>query len=181
LREKKGQRFLISALERVRSVRPACLLVIGEARPSVIPELLGYDAEATLAGKRIILTGHVPDPAHVNACLQLCDVYLQPSLWDGMPNALLEAMAAGCLCIGSDAGGIPEVIVDGESGVILPRWELHRLGDVALEWLSGDAARRDSVRAAARDRMLAEFNAEVERRQLEALLDQGLARVMPNS
>jgi glycosyltransferase involved in cell wall biosynthesis len=177
LREKKGQRFLLDALRRVRETRPACLLVIGEARPSIVPELLGFDADATLDGQRIVITGHLADPAQVNAHLQLCDVYLQPSLWDGMPNALLEAMAAGCLCIASDAGGNPEAIVDGVHGVLLPRWELARLGDAALKWLDADQGERQSLRTAARARMIADFNADVERRQLAAVLD----RLIPNS
>ena len=175
LREKKGQRFLLDALRRVRETRPACLLVIGEARPSIVPELLGFDAEATLEGQRIVITGHLNDPAQVNAHLQLCDVYLQPSLWDGMPNALLEAMAAGCLCIASDAGGNPELITDGVHGVLLPRWELARLGDVALKWLDADPRERQRLRTAGRARMIAEFNAGVERSQLAAVLD----RLMP--
>ena len=74
----------------------------------------------------------------MNAHLQACDVYLQPSLWDGMPNALLEAMAAGCGCIASDAGGIPEIITPGVDGIIVPRWQLHRLGEAVLEWLQAD-------------------------------------------
>jgi glycosyltransferase involved in cell wall biosynthesis len=113
----------------------------------------------------------------VNRHLQLCDVYLQPSLWDGMPNALLEAMAAGCGCIGSDAGGIPEIIESGVNGTIVPRWELHRLGDAVLEWLSADPAYRDSVRAAARDRMIANFGFDRERVQLQAVVN----RLIPSS
>ena len=64
-------------------------------------------------GPRVIVTGHLDLPEQVAEHLSLCDVYLQPSLWEGMPNALMEAMASGCGCIGSDAGGIPEVIEHG--------------------------------------------------------------------
>ena len=66
----------------------------------------------------------------MNRHLQLCDVFLQPSLWDGMPNALLEAMAAGCVCIASDAGGIPEIRFHSgsRSASIVPRWQLHPSG-----------------------------------------------------
>ena len=104
----------------------ACLLIIGDVRPSEAP--LG-----NLEEQRILITGQLKEPAEVNAHLQLCDVYLQPSLWDGMPNALLEAMAAGCGCIGSDAGGIPEIIVPGVNGILLPRWQLQRLGEAVPE------------------------------------------------
>ena len=94
-----------------------------------------------------------------------------------MPNALLEAMAAGCGCIGSDAGGIPEVITPGVNGVILPRWQLHRLGEAILEWLEAAPEHRERIRQAARAHMLAEFSLEGERRQLQALLE----RLMPSS
>ena len=82
--------------------------------------------------QRIIVPGRLATAGEVNQHLALCDVYLQPSLWDGMPNALLEAMAAGCAVIGSDAGGIPELITHGVDGIVVPRWQLHRLGDVVL-------------------------------------------------
>jgi glycosyltransferase involved in cell wall biosynthesis len=109
-------------------------------------------------------------PEDVNLHLQLCDVYLQPSLWDGMPNALLEAMAAGCGCIGSDAGGIPEIITPGVDGIIVPRWQLHRLGDAVLEWLDAEIAHRTEIRRAARQRVVAEFTFEQERSQLQSVI-----------
>lgn len=177
LREKKGQQFLLEAIRRVREQRPACLLIIGEVRPSELPRLIQWTGPGSLAEHRILVTGQLATPEEVNAHLNLCDVYLQPSLWDGMPNALLEAMAAARFCIGSDAGGIPEIIDHGVNGVVLPRWELHRLGEVVLEWLGREPAQRERIGQAARDRMLRSFGAEQERRQLQAIL----ARLIPSS
>jgi len=170
LREKKGQQFLLEALRRVREARPACLLVIGEVRPSELPRLMQWTGPGALEDHRIIVTGQLATPAEVNEHLQLCDVYLQPSLWDGMPNALLEAMAAGCGCIASDAGGIPEIITNGVDGIIIPRWELHRLSDAVLEWLASDAEYRARIRQAARQRVAADFGFEQERLQLQTIL-----------
>jgi glycosyltransferase involved in cell wall biosynthesis len=177
LREKKGQQFLLEALRRVRERRPACLLVIGEVRPSELPRLMQWTGPGSLADHRILVTGHLATPAEVNSHLHLCDVYLQPSLWDGMPNALLEAMAAGCLAVGSDAGGIPEIITDGVDGIIVPRWQLHRLGDVVLECLARGDEKNMRMRQAARERVARDFSFEQERRQLQAIL----ARLMPSS
>ncbi len=174
LREKKGLQFLLEALRQVREKRPACLLVIGEVRPSEMPRLMQWTGAAGLEEHRVLVTGRLDTPAEVNAHLALCDVYLQPSLWDGMPNALLEAMAAGCAVIGSDAGGIPEVITDGVDGIVIPRWRLHRLGDAVLDCLARDLA---GMKRAARGRMVQEFGAEQERRQLQELL----ARLIPSS
>jgi glycosyltransferase involved in cell wall biosynthesis len=171
LREKKGLPYLIEALRRVQANRPACLLIIGEIRPSEMSRVIERTGPGSLADNRILVTGALASPEDVNAHLQLCDVYLQPSLWDGMPNALLEAMAAGCGCIASDAGGIPEIITSGEDGIVLPRWQLHRLGEAILEWLDADAAHRNTIRTAARARVLSAYGFDHERRGLEAVLE----------
>jgi glycosyltransferase involved in cell wall biosynthesis len=170
LREKKGLQYLLQALREVRQNRPACLLVIGEVRPSEVVRVMQTIGSGSLEDHRILVTGQLPTPADVNRHLQLCDVYLQPSLWDGMPNALLEAMAAGCGCIGSDAGGIPEIITSELDGLILPRWELHRLSESILHWLDADPERNAAVRKAARARMLAQFTFAGERRQLQEII-----------
>ncbi|HME08991.1 MAG TPA: glycosyltransferase, partial [Bryobacteraceae bacterium] len=171
LREKKGLRALLEALQHVQAKRPACLLVIGEVRPSEMPRLLTLLGADTLLEHRIIVTGMFPQPEDVNRHLQLCDVYLQPSLWDGMPNALLEAMAAARGCIVSDAGGIPEVLTPGVEGILLPRWQLHRLGEAVLAWLDSDAATKQQMGKAARERMVSFFHEDAERQALQALLE----------
>jgi glycosyltransferase involved in cell wall biosynthesis len=176
LREKKGLAHLLDALAAVRSVRPARLLLIGDVRPSEMPRMVQWIGPGPLE-EQILVTGQLATPEDVNAHLQACDVYLQPSLWDGMPNALLEAMAAGCGAISSDAGGIPEIITPGVDGIIVPRWQLHRLGEAVLEWLDADPGDRDRIRRAARARMVAEFSLERERQELQSLL----GRVIPSS
>jgi glycosyltransferase involved in cell wall biosynthesis len=180
LREKKGQQYLMQSLRTVREKRPACLLIIGEVRPSEMAKVMQWIGPGTLEENRVLVTGQLATPEEVNRHLQLCDVYLQPSLWDGMPNALLEAMAAGCGSIGSDAGGIPEIITPGVDGVvdgiIVPRWQLHRLGEAVLEWLDADPGHRAQVRHAARERVVRDFGFESERRQLQTVME----RLMPS-
>jgi glycosyltransferase involved in cell wall biosynthesis len=177
LREKKGQQFLLEALRRLRETRPACLLIIGEVRPSEIPRLMQWTGAGTLEDQRILVTGQLATPAEVNEHFELCDVYLQPSLWDGMPNALLEAMAAGCGCIASDAGGIPEIITHGVDGIIVPRWELHRLAEAVQNWLAAEPDYRSRIRKAARDRAVSNFSFDQESLQLQLILD----RLIPTS
>lgn len=176
LREKKGLAHLLDALAAVRRVRPARLLLIGDVRPSEMPRLLQWIGPGRLE-EHILITGQLATPEAVNRHLQACDVYLQPSLWDGMPNALLEAMAAGCGAIASDAGGIPEIITPGVDGIVVPRWQLHRLGEAVLEWLDAEPADRDRIRRAARARMVAEFSPDRERQALQSLL----GRMIPSS
>lgn len=168
LREKKGQRFLLQALTRVRQVRPACLLIIGEARPSTQPLLQGYRAEFPEDSDRLIITGHLPDPQAVACHLHLCDLYLQPSLWEGLPNGLLEAMACDRCCLASDVGGIPEVIDHGKTGFIVPCAQLHHLGDMVLECLEQADLADIGHNAGAHIRQ--QFSQQQERLQLTKLL-----------
>ena len=177
LREKKGQQFLLNALTKVRQVRPACLLIIGEVRASQDSVLQLYKMHQPENAQRIIITGHLPNPEAVAEYLRLCDVYLQPSLWEGMPNALLEAMACGCCCIASDAGGIPEVITHGNNGFLLPRSHLHKLGEAILEFLALTTEEKNQISQAARDRILTEFSLTQEKLQLQTLI----ACLIPNS
>ncbi|WP_017654031.1 glycosyltransferase family 4 protein [Fortiea contorta] len=177
LREKKGQQFLLNALTTVRQQRPACLLIIGEVRVSQESIFQQYKTQQPENAHRVIVTGHLAHPELVAEYLQLCDIYLQPSLWEGMPNALLEAMACGCCCIASDAGGIPEVILHGENGFILGRSQLHRLGEAVLECLAMSAEAKNLVKQAARDRILSQYSIDQEKLQLHALIN----RLIPNS
>lgn len=171
LREKKGQTYLLEALRQVRSHHPACLLVIGEVRGSQEAPLQVFAAHYPEDAAHLIVTGHLADPVQVVQHLRLCDLYLQPSLWEGMPNALLEAMATQLCCLGSDAGGIPEVIRHGQTGWILPRSHLDHLGTAILECMGLDRSLRHRIAKAARQHILDTFNAAQERQRVQKLLD----------
>ncbi|WP_428264158.1 glycosyltransferase [Haliangium sp.] len=175
LRHKKGTPFLLSALTEVRRERPACLLVIGEVRAREEAQLMSYRAAAPDDAARIIVTGHLDDPAQVARHLRLCDLVLQPSMWEGMPNAVLEAMACARPVLASDAGGIPELIEHGRDGYLIPRAQLDHLGEATLELLALPAARRAELGAAARRRMETEFSPAHQLEVTRALLD----RVLP--
>jgi glycosyltransferase involved in cell wall biosynthesis len=170
LREKKGQRFLLEALSRVQRDRPTHLLIIGEVRPSDEVTLQSFRAQDPVAAERIIITGHLANPTDVARHLRLCDVFLQPSLWEGMPNALLEAMACGCCCIASDAGGIPEVMTHQQNGFVVPRSQLHRLGEAVLECLDLGVAERLRVGMAARELVRSHFSLAQEQQNLQKII-----------
>lgn len=158
LRQKKGFPFLLRALCDINEARPATLLVIGEVRPREQETLTEFAIDHPEEARRIIATGVIDEPEQVAKHLQLCDVVLQPSVWDGLPNALLEAMACGKLVIGSDAGGIPDVIEAGRSGLMIPRAELPRLGEAVLELFEQPAEVREAMREAARQRVEEHFH-----------------------
>ncbi len=166
LRHKKGLPFLIRALAEVRAARPAHLLVIGEVRPREHEALsMAIEADRSLRNA-IAITGHLDEPSAVVDHLRLCDLVLLPSLWDGMPNALLEAMACERVVLASDAGGIGEVLRHGETGFIVKRAELHRLGEAAIELVDLPAEERARVGSAARAHVV---EAHAPAREVEAL------------
>ena len=172
LREKKGQGFLLPALTTVRQQQPACLLVIGEIRATTdaMLEIFAHHHPDDYA--RLIVTGHHEEPSKVAQYLQLCDVFLLPSLWEGMPNALLEAMAAEVLTLSSDAGGIPEIVQHGQNGLLLARHQLHQLGEAVLEALALTVEQRQSMIDAAQKTVEQRFSLQSERKNLQRLLDE---------
>lgn len=176
LRHKKGAPFLLSALTEVRKTHPACLLIIGEVRPREQELLTAFRVEHPEDAARLIVTGKLDAPEDVAAHLRLCDVYLQPSLWDGMPNAMLEAMACGRVVIASDGGGIPEAIDSGLNGFLVPKALLNHLGQAVLEVLSLSEERRAALGAAARARIEQRFQADAEAAVLERVLERTLPK-----
>ncbi len=170
LRYKKGIDFLLRALPVVLQSRPATLLVIGQARIEDQQRLAQLSQDHPEIARHIVITGHIESPATVAEHLRLVDVYVQPSLWEGMPNALLEAMSCALPCIASSAGGIPEVIQHGQTGLIIPTPQLHRLGEAVAELLAQPASVRSSLGQAAREQMVASFSAAAETQMLRQVL-----------
>lgn len=175
LRQKKGLPHLLRALRTVRAVRPACLLVIGDVRLRERASLSEFAADCPEDAARILITGQLHEQDEVARHLALCDLLLLPSQWDGLPNALLEGMAVGIPILASDAGGIPEVIEHGRTGYLVPRSQLHRLGEAALEVLSLPRAQREQLVAAARQAVETRFSLPTEEAALREVLRRLLA------
>ena len=87
----------------------------------------------------VTLTGHLPREQAV-AVAQICDVFVLPSRHEGMPNALMEAMAYARPCIATTVGGIPELLRD-EAGVLVPPEDDARLAEALVEVLAKKALR----------------------------------------
>lgn len=117
LREKKGLAILLSAYAQVNKRTPATLLIVGEVRA-------GADAQALAEFRganpdcRVVVTGHVPHK-DLPAYYSLMNIFAHPSLRDGMPNALLEAMACGKPVVATPVGGAADVIENGKNGIFV--------------------------------------------------------------
>lgn len=91
--------------------------------------------------------------------LKLLDVFVMPSLHEGIPMALLEAMGAGCPIVASAVGGIPEVVRDGTDGMLVPAKDPKALAQ-AINALYVSELDRSRFGHAGRMRVAADFDAE---------------------
>jgi len=117
LREKKGLMTLLDAYTLVNKKQPATLLIVGEVRQGEDKQVFD-EFKITNPYLSITVTGYI-SPKDMPAYYSLMDVFVHPSLRDGMPNALLEAMACGKAVVATPVGGILDVLEDGKNGVIV--------------------------------------------------------------
>jgi glycosyltransferase involved in cell wall biosynthesis len=114
LSEEKGHRELLHIARGVLDRRPDTVFLIVGTGP--LADELRTQAEALKISDRVIFTGARRDVTTLN---HLIDVFLLPSREEALPLAVLEAMAAARPIVASAVGGVPEVVVDGETGILL--------------------------------------------------------------
>ncbi len=151
LDEQKGHEVLIEAAARLPE---ACFVLAGEGPRR--PQLEKQTNELGL-GDRVVFLGWRSD---VPQLLAACDAFVLPSLYEGTSLALLEAMAAGKAIVGSAVGGTDEVVVDGESGLLVPPGDAAALA-AALQQVLAEAQLRERLGDAARSRAESHFSASV--------------------
>jgi glycosyltransferase involved in cell wall biosynthesis len=160
----KGFDLLVGALPRLVARVPAArVLLIGDGE-----DRAALEAQAAALGvtDRLHITGAVSDVA---AHLAAADVLAAPSRNEGMGRVLVEAMALALPVVGAAVGGIPDVIVDGECGRLVPPEDAGALAD-ALADLGLDATLRAKLGAAARPRAEA-FSTSVAAEAMRAVYD----------
>ncbi|MHB0936759.1 MAG: glycosyltransferase [Armatimonadota bacterium] len=167
LRFKKGTNFLLDAFRVVRAARPAKLLLIGGLRGEDRSFLRHYLRQYPDLRPDIHVIDYLHDRGQLVDYYNLLDLVLVPSLWDGMPNSLLEAMACGRVTISGDAGGIRDVVRHGETGFLVGIHELHRLGEGCLEVLAAGGKLRQEIGERARRYVETHHAPELELARLE--------------
>ncbi len=160
LREKKGQRFLLPAFAAVANDRSARLLLIGGVRHDAREAFEEFRRLAPEAAERIHVIGYERSPKRLGRLLALCDLMVFPSLTEGMPNAVLEAMACGRPVLATAVGGHLDLLEHGRTGALLPPSQLDQLPGAILEML--DHEEREAMGKAARDHVVAQHQPEQE-------------------
>lgn len=143
LEPQKGLDVAVRALALVRERHPHAVLVV-----------LGQGPERErLAADGVYLLGRVPDVA---AWLRRAELLVHPARWEGFGLALLEAMLSGLPVVASKVSSIPEIVVDGETGLLVPPDDHEALAEALLRVL--DDPRDYGANGLARAR--AEFSVE---------------------
>lgn len=173
--EQKGQGDFIRAAQLLRREFPdALFLVVGSADEAAqLARMQALVADLGL-GSAVRFTGHVSDIPAIYAAL---DVLAAPSRWEGFGLMLVEAMAAGTPIVATRVGAIPEVVVEGETALLVPPADPAAIAE-AVGALLRDPARRQAMgrRGVGRAR---EFSWHSAGRRLDALYAQLLGATPP--
>ncbi len=150
----KGQRHLIdAAVLAVRQVPDARFVIAGEGelRPALEKQIKEHHLE-----KHVLLAGFRPDVLSLHNAF---DIFVMSSVTEGLGTSLLDAMACGKPIVATTAGGIPEVVVDGETGFLVPPRDPEAMAR-AIVTLLKDAPLRLRMGQAGRLRAQTKFSAE---------------------
>jgi glycosyltransferase involved in cell wall biosynthesis len=168
---KKGLAVLVKALARLnnRAETPPCqVLIVGEGpaeRPiRALCDELGVTPWVAFTGLR----------RDVPRILPSLDVFVLPSRYEGFGIAIVEAMAAGLPVVASKVGGIPEIIIHGETGLLVPPDDPGSLAD-ALRELTANPERAKAMGQRGRQRAQALFSVEAMVKRHEDLYERLLA------
>ncbi|MBI2190796.1 MAG: glycosyltransferase [Planctomycetes bacterium] len=158
LERQKGTRYLIEAMAQVRDRFPEAILVLVGSGPDEAE--LKARARNLAVDARIRFVGWRPDVPRV---LVDADLFILASLWEGMPNVVLEAMAARCAVVASSVGGCPDLVVPSQTGVLVPPGQSDALAGAIRDLLEqpetlkamGEAGRRRAEVEFGVDKMIA--------------------------
>jgi glycosyltransferase involved in cell wall biosynthesis len=163
LEPQKGHRVLLDALPAIRERHPQARLVcVGDGSLRDGLEAVVRDRGLTDA---VRFVGYRDDVAD---WLALADVVVLPSLWEGLPLAAVEALAAGRAVVATAVDGTPEVVVDGRTGLTVPPGDVESLA-AAVCRLLGDPGLRHRLGQAGRAWVQERFGQDRQVRQTEAL------------
>ncbi|MBI5211138.1 MAG: glycosyltransferase [Elusimicrobia bacterium] len=149
LDRQKGFATLIDAMGALKD-RPIRCVILGEG-----PQRRDLEDRIRRLGieRQVMLLGERDD---MPSWLSSLDIYVLPSLWEGLPNALLEAMALGLPVIASSVDGVPEAVDNDQDGLLIPAGKPQALAQ-AITRLIDDPQARSRLGAAAREKVARRF------------------------
>jgi len=172
LNEQKGHRYLLEAAPAVLRAHPdARFLIVGDGD---LAEPLRRQAQALGLADRLVFAGH---RGNVPEMLGAIDVLCLPSLYEGTPLALFEAMAAGKAIVASAVDGCAEVLVDGTTGLLVPPRDPAALSEAVVRALAEPGLLERLEKAA--HQASRDYDIDTTVRRIESLYDEVLAERRP--
>ena len=171
IRHVKGVNYLLDAMELIPSDRKIGLLLIGGISEDDIRRRI---EKATHDNPRIVYAGFRKD---VTAIVGKTDIAVMPTVErEGLAKAVIEAQSLGVPAIVTDVGGLPEIVRDGETGLVVPPRDARALADAILA-LAADSERRREMAVAAVRRVAEVFDYRESARQFAALFGNLFSRL----
>jgi len=158
----KGLAYLIDAFSRVKEKVPSAHLVLlgdGQCRAE-----LEKQTASTISDGSVHFLGHRPNVEHL---FRGMDVFVLASVAEGMPRAILEAMAAGVPCIATKVGGIPEIFNSRDVGLLVPPANPQALAEAMIELVKMPEKKRQKLVDNARQKVYSCYTHKVVMRKLE--------------
>ena len=159
----KGHQYIIDALPLIRRSYPSATLQI--AGDGYLAGFLRERATQHGLDSAVEFLGYRAD---ISELLRAADIFVFPSIVEGCPNALLEAMAVGLPCVAADIGPVREIISDGQNGLLTKPSDATAIADAVIQ-LAGDRKRLRDLGEAAASHVAAAFDIKRAARQLEEL------------
>ena len=161
----KGLEYGLQAVgELVKSGVEFQYRMVGEGRELDAVTFIKHHVDQAI---RILQVGTLP-PERIREELQRADVFLHPAVSEGFCNAVLEAQAMGVPVVCTDAGALPENVIDGVTGFVVPRRDPRALAE-KLALLARDPALRKRMGEAGRQRVREHFRIEDQIGKFESL------------
>ena len=162
LSPEKGHEYLIAAMPRVIAGRRDAVLVLFGDGP--LRDRLTRLAERVGCANSIHFLGYVPG---FSSFLKDIDLFVLPSLMEGLPNALLEALAAAKPVVATTVGGVPEIVANGKTGLLVSPRDSGQLAGAMIELLS-DPGFASALGQAGQDAIRKSYSFE---KQLQLLME----------
>jgi len=138
LSPQKGHYFLLNAAKEViKTNQKVIFLLVGDG-----PLKKDLEKQSLILGinKKVLFTGYRDD---IKDLLRISSLFVMPSLSEGTPMALLEAMASGKAVVATNVGGIPEIIRDGFSGILVKPKDIKGMVESIISLLNDEKMAKD--------------------------------------
>ncbi len=145
---------IVKAFAKIDRQIPSRLIIIGDGPDKLPAQQMAFDLQVA---EKITFTGAI---SHIEDLLSIADLFLLTSEIESFGLAALEAMACGTPVVSYATGGVPEVVIDGETGALVPMYDIDAMAEAAVKILRDDD-KLAKYRIASREHAVNNFGREV--------------------